>query len=138
MRKVFFHERDGVPVDGGGRTVTWLMKSADGESVYMSALIVQVKPGSRVAPAHSHPDGEETVFIYEGNGKAIIGDEVRPISPGSLMCFPRDVPHMLYNTGDTVMKGICVYAPSGKEIVYDYHPDFDFPEFEENDEPGYG
>ncbi len=130
MRKVFFHEREGTPVSGGGRTVTWLMKSAMGDSECMSALIVKVDPGMRVAPAHSHPDGEETVFIYEGSGKAIIGDEVSAIEPGSLLCFPRNVPHMLYNTGDAPMKGICVYAPSDKEIIYDYnHPDFDFPEF---------
>lgn len=80
-------------------------------------------------PSHSHPNAEEVVYIISGTGEALIGGQISPIQPGSLVYFPQGVPHMLWNNGEELLKGICFYAPSDKEIIYEYHDDMDFPEF---------
>lgn len=128
-KKVFFHEKEGEQYTGGGRKITWLLKTARKESEYASVCIVEIEPSMRVKPSHLHPDGEEVVYIVSGKGKALIGDQISVISPGSLVYFPQGVPHMLWNTGKELMKGVCFYAPSKEEIIYEYHDEVDFPEF---------
>ncbi|MGI6669854.1 MAG: cupin domain-containing protein [Acetivibrionales bacterium] len=127
--KVFFNEKDGTQMIGGGRKLTWIMKSANDDSRYTSVCIVEIEPSLRVKPAHSHPGAEEVVYIVSGTGKALIGEQINPIQPGSLVYFPEGVPHMLWNNGKELLKGICFYASTGKEIIYEYHDDIDFPEY---------
>ena len=111
-----------------GRVVKWLMTPDTTGGKYSSVCTVEVMPGMRALPAHSHPNGEETIYIASGNGKVLIGDEVGEIKTGSIIFFPQGVPHMLYNTGETILKGICFYAPSLDAISYAYHENVDFPE----------
>lgn len=105
------------------------MKSSDNDSNYMSICTVEIQPSDRVAPAHMHTNSEEAVYIIAGKGKALIGDEISDIGPGTLLYFPEDVPHMLWNTGDELMKGVCFYAPCQGKVVYEYQSEVDFPEF---------
>jgi len=110
-----------------GRDVRWFMTPEITGGNYSSVCTVEVEPGKKCLPAHAHPYGEETVYIVEGTGKVLIGDEVGEIGPGSIMLFPQGVPHMLFNTGTGVLKGICFYAPAPEAISYEYFTDIDFP-----------
>ncbi|MDR1699888.1 MAG: cupin domain-containing protein [Lachnoclostridium sp.] len=102
---------------------------ASDDSKYSSICTVEISPNQCVTPAHSHPHEEESVYIITGKGKVLIGEEVLPISPGSLLYFPPGVPHMIMNMENTPMKGICFYASeSGEEVIYQYHTDIVFPE----------
>lgn len=127
--QVFFNEAEGTVVQLDGRKVTWLMKAASADTQYSSVCTVEYDAGRRAKPAHAHPNGEETVYIASGHGKAKIGEQTSDIHPGMLVFFPQGVQHMLWNTGTEILKGICFYAPNGSAIEYQFDQDFDFPEF---------
>ena len=127
--KLITCEEKGEEMKLKGRRVIWKQKPETTGGQYSSVCIVEVEPHVRALPAHSHPNGEETVYIIEGNGKVLIGDEVGEVHPGTLILFPQGVPHMLYNTGSEPLKGVCFYAPSPEAISYEYFEDVDFPEF---------
>lgn len=129
IERLVLHEDSKTKIMLEGRNVVWLMKPETTGGKYSSACLVEVAPGQRALPAHSHPNGEETIYIIQGEGKVLIGDEMSDIKAGSIMLFPQGVPHMLYCTGDMMLKGICFYAPEPNAIDYAFHEDVDFPEF---------
>jgi mannose-6-phosphate isomerase-like protein (cupin superfamily) len=124
----FFNEANVKREQMKNRKLSWMFKAGSETSAYLSSCIVEIEAGIRVAPAHSHPNGEETVFILEGKGKALIGSQIEEIGPGSMLLFPQGVPHMLWNTGEGQLRGLCVYGPDLSATVYEYHEDVDFPE----------
>jgi len=112
-----------------GRTVYWLQTPETTGGSYSSVCTCVYEPGARAFPAHSHPNGEETVYVLSGTGKVKIGELIAPIEPGSIFLFPQGVPHMVWNTGSEDMHIVCFYAPKADAIEYAFHEDFDFPEF---------
>ena len=42
---------------------------------------------------HSHPDFEEYTYIVNGQGQAIVGNEVYELEKGDLLITPRGIPH---------------------------------------------
>lgn len=129
MEKILVNEESMPETQLTGRAVRWLMTPDSTGGQYSSACTVRLEPGRRALPAHSHPNGEETIYIISGKGKVLIGDEVGEIKAGSIFLFPQGVPHMIYNTGTEELKGICFYAPVQEAVSYNYHDDVDFPEF---------
>ena len=112
-----------------GRDVIWVQTPEHTGGQYSSVCIVIYKPGARAYPSHSHPYGEETVYIISGAGKVKIGEKIFDLKPGSLALFPQGVPHMVWNNGNQPLKLCCFYAPSANAIEYEWHEEFDFPEF---------
>ena len=112
-----------------GRRVVWILEAGEDTTRKSSVCTVELNPGQRATPAHFHPNAEECVYIVTGTGKVLIGEEIYEIEPGALTIFPPNVPHMLWNTGDTPMKGICFYSGDGTSVVYESRDDVDFPEF---------
>ena len=130
MKNLVINEANCTGKDLGGRVVTWLYTPETMETQYCSVCTVVYESGARAVPAHSHVAGEETVYVTEGTGKVLIGEDIYDIQPGSIMFFPQGIPHMMYNTGNVPLKGICFYAPSAEAIGYTFHEDVDFPEFQ--------
>ncbi len=124
------HESMGDIKQMDGRVVSWLQTPESTNGQYSSVCTCVYDPGARAKPAHSHPNGEETVYVISGTGKVKIGDEIADIRQGSLFLFPQGVPHMVWNTGAEKMKIVCFYAPVAEAISYEFHEDFDFPEFQ--------
>lgn len=50
---------------------------------------------------HSHPDSNETIYVFGGNGKVIDGNKEYPVAGGSCSYCPKGGSHSLVNTGDT-------------------------------------
>lgn len=123
------HEREGRSNELAGRVVNWLQTPETTGCKYNSVCIVTYDAYARAKPAHSHADGEETIYVLTGTGKVKVGDDVYPLEPGSLVLFPQGIPHMVYNTSDEPMKLVCFYGPDQEAISYTYHEDFDFAEF---------
>ncbi len=129
-RGLVTNERNGdIKVFEGSRTVNWLQTPESTGGQYCSVCTCTYEPGKRAYPAHSHPAGEETIYVVSGSGKVKIGDEIFPLETGSLALFPQGVPHMVWNNGDVPLKLCCFYAPNQDAIGYEWHEDFDFPEF---------
>jgi quercetin dioxygenase-like cupin family protein len=90
--------------------------------------VIHVAPGERVRPAHSHPNGEEVIYIINGTGRVLVDGEVQAVKAGSTVLFPRGAVHMLHNTGPDEMKVVCFFAPPTSLANYKLHEDVDFPE----------
>jgi uncharacterized cupin superfamily protein len=124
------HESDAAELDLPGRHLTWLVSDKPGTlaSRQCSACVIRVPPGERVRPAHSHPNGEEVIYIITGTGRVLVGEGVSPVGPGSVVLFPQGVVHMLHNTGADEMKVVCFFAPPTGLDNYRMHDHVDFPD----------
>lgn len=111
-----------------GRDAIWLQTPETTGGNYTTVSTTFYQPGVKVAPAHSHPYGEETGYVVSGHGKVLIGDQVFEVEPGSVFLFPQGVPHMVWNSGNEVMQLLFVYANGPKASESIPHEDVDFPE----------
>jgi len=122
------HESDGEELDLPGRRLSWVVGEGRIPAKNCSACVIRIAPGERVRPAHSHPNGEEVVYIIQGRGRVLISGEVRPVREGSVILFPQGAVHMLHNTGDEEMKAVCFFSPATNLENYQMHEDVDFPD----------
>jgi quercetin dioxygenase-like cupin family protein len=130
MSVPILHERDADMLDLPGRQLRWLVSDKPNaiHATHCSMCVIRVPPGQRVRPAHSHPNGEEVIYIISGSGRVLVSGEVEPIAPGSCVLFPQGAVHMLHNTGGEEMKVACFFAPPTNLENYRMHEDVDFPE----------
>jgi quercetin dioxygenase-like cupin family protein len=77
----------------------------------------EVAPGGHT-PKHFH-DYEHEVFVLEGEGVVVDGDQEQPLSSGDVVYVaPNDV-HQFRNTGDSPMRFLCLVPNSatGKQVT---------------------
>ena len=122
------HESDVEELDIPGRRLRWLVADEGIKAENCSVCVIRVSPGDRVRPAHSHPEGEEVIYIMTGSGRVLVDGEVSSVRAGSVVLFPQGKPHMLHNTGSDEMKVVCFFAPATSLANYRIHEDVDFPE----------
>jgi quercetin dioxygenase-like cupin family protein len=121
------HESDVEELDIPGRRLRWLVADGGLKAENCSVCVIRVAPGDKVWPAHSHPEGEEVIYIMTGSGRVLVDGEVSPVRAGSVVLFPRGKPHMLQNTGAEEMKVVCFFAPATSLANYKIHEGLDFP-----------
>jgi quercetin dioxygenase-like cupin family protein len=122
------HEGDAAELDLPGRHLRWLVSNTGLSSTQCSACLIHVAPGERVRPAHSHPNGEEVIYIIRGTGRVLVAGEVQAVRAGSTVLFPQGAVHMLHNTGTEEMKVVCFFAPATDLANYRMHEGVDFPD----------
>lgn len=126
------HERDVEEKHVPGRHLRWI--AADGEGLdpeFCSSCVMRVEPGQTVQPAHSHPEGEELIYIIEGEGKVFVDGIIKPMKAGTAVLFEKGSVHMVRNSGDKEMKVVCFFAPGAKLEDYKFHPEVSFEEGKE-------
>ncbi len=111
-----------------GRRLSWLVSQDTLDARQCSMCMILVAPGETVRPAHSHPNGEEVIYIVHGSGKVMIEGEVEPVKAGSAVLFPQGRVHMLRNTGMEEMKVVCFFAPATSLDNYKFFDGVEFPE----------
>jgi quercetin dioxygenase-like cupin family protein len=121
------HETDVEELDLPGRRLRWLVADDRLKAENCSACVIRVAPGNKVWPAHSHPEGEEVIYIMTGSGRVLVDGDVSPVRAGSVVLFPQGKPHMLHNTGSDEMKVVCFFAPATSLANYRIHEGLDFP-----------
>jgi quercetin dioxygenase-like cupin family protein len=121
------HEDDVEGLDLPGRTLRWLVNAELLGAKHLSACVINVAPGETVRPAHSHPNGEEVIYIVAGSGRAMIEGEVSAVREGSVVLFPQGKVHMLQNNGQTEMKVVCFFAPATNLDNYRFFENVEFP-----------
>lgn len=128
MPKLTIHEdaaqEHGLP----GRQLRWLVAKDAVDANNCSACVIFVAPGERVRPAHSHPNGEEVIYLITGSGRVLIGSEIYPVRAGMAVLFPQGVVHMLHNTSAEEMKVVCFFSPATGLENYRMHEGVDFPD----------
>lgn len=106
------NETDITAIDLPGRMLRWVVTAQTTGAKQCSMAVIEVQPGQKVRPAHSHPNGEEVIYLLSGEGRVWIDGEVGPVRTGSAVLFPQGKPHMLQNTSDELMKVACFFAPA--------------------------
>ncbi|RMF93601.1 MAG: cupin domain-containing protein [Nitrospinota bacterium] len=117
MPSRFFTQAGGevLRIEGSApRTIYLLMEPSTTQSPTFAMGTEEVDPGSEI-PAHLHPDAEEIIFVYGGQGKAMVGDEEADISPGTGIYIPRNTLHRFINTGQEVLRLTWTFIPPGFE-----------------------
>jgi len=122
------HENDIQEMDLPGRRMRWLISESGIAARHCSFCVIRVPPGEKVRPAHSHPNGEEVIYIMSGSGRVLVNQEVSTVKPGSTVLFPQGHVHMLHNTGNVEMKVACFFAPPTNLENYRMHEEVDFPD----------
>src|SRR5262249_47050966 len=105
------HETEVEALDLPGRNLRWLVNADLLGAKHLSMCVVTLEPGQTVRPAHSHPNGEEVIYIVSGTGRVMISGEVSAVREGTAVLFPQGEIHMLQNNGDVQMKVACFFAP---------------------------
>jgi len=77
----------------------------------LSLAIGVVEPGHKADP-HFHEKTEEIYFIVEGEGKAVIGDEVFEVKTDDAIFVPKMIKHGLENTSHKPMKVLAISSPA--------------------------
>ena len=122
------HETEIEEHDLPGRNLRWVVGSGGLQANHCSSCVIRVAPGEKVRPAHSHPMGEEIIYIMSGSGRVLVNGEVAPVQTGSIVLFPQGHVHMLQNTSDAEMKVVCFFAPGTGYDNYKMYEDVDYPE----------
>jgi quercetin dioxygenase-like cupin family protein len=112
MALAIVNETDVEAMNLPGRMLRWVVTGENTGAKQCSMAVIEVQPGQKVRPAHSHPNGEEVIYLLSGHGRVWIDGEVGPVKAGTAVLFPQGKPHMLQNTSDEVMKVACFFAPA--------------------------
>lgn len=110
-----------------GRQLRWVVTGENTGAKHCTMAVIEVQPGQTVRPAHSHPNGEEVIYIIQGSGRVMIEGVVEPVKAGCAVLFPQGDIHMLQNSGNELMKVACFFAPSTGLDNYKFFEEVGFP-----------
>jgi quercetin dioxygenase-like cupin family protein len=122
------HESQVEELDLPGRHLRWVVGDGGLTAEHCSSCVIRVAPGQKVRPAHSHPHGEEVIYIISGSGRVMVAGEVSQVRAGSVVLFPQGAVHMLQNTGAEEMKVVCFFSPGTNLDNYKFFDGVDFPD----------
>ena len=68
---------------------------------------------------HRHDEHDLVVVMLEGHGEMLIGQETRPVGPGSILSIPRATVHAFSNQSPEPAIAYAIYTPpfDGKDRV---------------------
>lgn len=74
------------------------------------AAVMTLAPGQDAGPEEEH-DGDQVIYIVEGEAVVRVGDEERRGGAGTLVTVPARTRHHVRNPGSTPLFFLTVYAP---------------------------
>lgn len=85
--------------------------------------VVNLAPGKRAWPYHSHQVAEEMFYVISGNGVLRHADEEYPIRAGDFICSPADPqqPHQIINTSDALLSYLALGTEEPADVFH--YPD---------------
>jgi quercetin dioxygenase-like cupin family protein len=86
-------------------SVRWLISEGDGAPNFAMREF-ELAPGGHT-PRHRHPY-EHEVFVLEGQGLVMEGDEPRPLKAGDVVLVQPDEVHQFRNNGDSLLRMLCL------------------------------
>jgi len=75
-----------------------------------SLAYVVIPPGGS-SSHHFHNHSEETYFILKGQGRIIINNQERIVTPGDTIFISLKAGHQIFTEGDAVLEFVVVSAP---------------------------
>jgi len=96
--------------------VTFPTHAATG-SAASATVYFELEPGMQLA---THRDSaEEILYVIEGEGEAMVGDESGRLRAGQLAVVPSNAPHGIRNVGKGVLRVLGFFAGSTNISVFD-------------------
>ncbi len=89
----------------------------DDQAPSFSMRQFEVAPGGHT-PRHSH-GYEHEVFVLEGEGVVLDGDDAHAIRPGSVVFVPPNRVHQFRNSGSSPLKFLCLIPHPMRGMVGD-------------------
>lgn len=96
-----------------GCRVRWLLDDKQGAPTFAMRQF-EVEPGG-YTPKHSHPY-EHEVFILEGDGVVLEGDQKHPLRAGDCVLVLPDEVHQFLNTGNRPLKFLCLVPNTAAQM----------------------
>ena len=101
-----------------GRDWFYLIGPQQSATRHFTFGLAEFHPGQQ-APAHSHDQQEEIIYILEGEGEFITPEETIPLKPGVAVFIPPGLEHRIVLTGDQPLKLVTVFSPPVTPGAYD-------------------
>jgi oxalate decarboxylase/phosphoglucose isomerase-like protein (cupin superfamily) len=117
---------EAIPLSG--RELRWIVTKETTQAQHCTMCVIHMQPGETARPAHSHPNGEEVIYIVQGSGRIMIDGVVEPVNEGCTVLIPQGKIHMLQNSGDRELKAACFFAPPSDLSTYRAFEDVQFPD----------
>lgn len=122
MTQRMIAEAAGLARPADGALVAWfgslMTVKLSGEATGGSHSVVEVvEPPGAASPVHTHSE-DETMYVLEGEYTVHCGDLNAVAGPGTVVRFPRGVPHAHHVTGDTTARALLIFAPGGIERFF--------------------
>lgn len=73
-----------------------------------------ISPPGAFVPPHVHTVEDEFIYVAEGELDVLIGDQKLTARSGDLVKLPKNVPHGIWQKGDTTTRTLWVVAPAGQ------------------------
>jgi quercetin dioxygenase-like cupin family protein len=107
MKKFAYTEIEAETVEKQSKNlkVRWLITKETGAENFAMRLFEMGSGGH--TPLHSH-DWEHEVFILEGEGLVICGEDARLFRPGDVIFISPNEKHQFRNTGKQLVKLLCL------------------------------
>lgn len=101
--------RDGFP-----RVVQLMIEPGTAGAERLAMGSEEVAPGSQI-PVHVHAHAEEILFVYQGSGRARVGDEEVEIGPETAIFIPPGTPHGFVNHTHEPAQLTWTFSPPGEQ-----------------------
>ncbi len=98
-------------------SIQWLCNQEIDPEAAQTFGLVFINPGQN-NPLHLHPNCEELIYVLSGQCDHTLGDEVIPLTTGSMLRIPTGVPHKAVNTGWEPVRMVIVYSSADRQTVF--------------------
>jgi quercetin dioxygenase-like cupin family protein len=75
----------------------------------------KIHPGFPGPPLHRHEKLHDMFYVLEGTLTMQLGDDTRPLQPGTFVCVPPGVPHTFRNDSEAPVRFLNFNTPGGWE-----------------------
>jgi len=118
---------EGVPAEGlsdlgadpfvhaGGELRVSILLDEQGQGARHAALTRLDASATTGVPVHAHDDSAEVIFIEDGEGRMLVGDQHVAVRPGTFVYIPPRTPHSFTPSGNAPLRAMQIYAPAGPE-----------------------
>jgi len=83
-----------------GHNYNYISLASDVKGRHMESFIVKLEPETSDLEVSVH-DGEEFIFVIDGEMKAVIGDKVEILSTGDSIYYLSNIPHLVASNRNT-------------------------------------
>jgi quercetin dioxygenase-like cupin family protein len=108
-----YDPKNSIPVpEPFKRYMTPMFMGDDGKitKTNFSIHVTEWEPGCEI-DSHCHPAGMEAMYCMAGNGVASVDGTEYEFTPGVLIVAPPGIDHQIKNTGEQMLRVLCVFSP---------------------------